>query len=238
MKSFSFAKVLTLGCLALLVPVACGDDDDSGPGPSGGSSGSAGEAAAGEPSQGDGGMGGAPASAVIPGTGMTSETIECGGDDCSSIKTQLPTLWIDPCCTTTPADTCGVSSGFLTLLGVDLKGLCLPKNQPGTVDAACPDSPASSVPFGGQMVSVVPFKGCCRPNNTCGFVVDDIETDLGGAFTSPELGCVDSAAFTGQPAPGCGDGVGGAGGSGGVGGMPSEGGASMVGGAGGAGGAP
>ena len=44
MKSFSLAKLVTLGCFALLLPVACGDDDDDNGGPSGGSAGTAGQA--------------------------------------------------------------------------------------------------------------------------------------------------------------------------------------------------
>ncbi len=241
MKSFSFAKVLTLGCFAFLLPIACGDDDDdTNPLPTGGAAGET-SGVAGQSSEGGAG-GEAPAPVVIPGTGTSSETIQCGGDDCTSTKTQLPNLWIDPCCTAT-ADTCGVSSGFLSLLKVDLKGACLPKNQPGELDAACPDSPANSVPFMSSMVGVKPFKGCCRAaTNTCGFVVNAIVTDVLGTFTSPELGCVDSGAFTGKPGAACGEGAGGggAGGAGGgdAGGAPSDGGAPISGGAGGAGGTP
>jgi hypothetical protein len=234
MKSFSLAKLVTLGCFALLLPVACGDDDDDNGGPSGGSAGTAGQA--GEAAGGTTGEGGVPA-VMVPGTGTESETIECGGDDCSSTPTILKTLFIDPCCTAA-GDMCGVDSGFLTLLGVDLKGACLPKDQPGELDSACPDSPAQSVPFNGAMVGVKPFKGCCRAaTNTCGFVANAIETDLLGKFTEPHLGCVDSAAFTGKPGGACGAGVGGAGGTG-AGGMSTDGGAPVAGGAGGAGGAP
>jgi hypothetical protein len=236
MNSISFAKLLTLGCFALMLPVACGDDDGDDPGP-----GAAGQASVG----GEGG-----ASAEIPGTGDSSESIECGGDACVSTPTLLPSLFIDPCCTA-GTNSCGVSSGFLTLLGTDLGGACLPKDQPGELDSACPDSPANSVPFGGQPIGVEAFKGCCRAaTNTCGFLVDDIITDL-GKFTSPKLGCVDSAAFTREPGVACGQGGGGGGGAGGgagegagggaggesLGGGAGEGGAPVVGGAGGAGGA-
>jgi hypothetical protein len=229
MKSISFAKLLTLGCFALLLPVACGDDDDDTPTPPDGASGAGGEAPA-----------------TIPGTGTSSETVECGADACSSTKTLLPSLFIDPCCTA-GANTCGVDSGFLTLLGVDLKGACLPKDQPGELDSGCPSSSRASVPFNEQMVGVEGFKGCCRPNNTCGFLVDAVTTDL-GVFTSPGLGCVDPSAFGAPSDIPCGGGEGGSGGGGGggtggadgLGGMSSEGGAPVVGGggAGGAGGAP
>lgn len=243
MKSFSFAKLLTLGCFALLLPVACGDDDEDGsPGPSGGSAGSGGEApgVGGEAGGGAGGAGGAPAPASIPGTSTKSETIECGADDCSSTSTLLPTLFIKPCCTVGSA-ACGVDSGFLTLLGTDLDGACLPKDQPGELDSGCPDSPETAVPFNGQMIGVEGFKGCCRPNNTCGFLVNDISTDLGD-FTSPGLGCVDSSAF-GVPGGECGEGAGGAGGggaggAGGAAGGAAEGGNPTALGGAGAGGAP
>jgi hypothetical protein len=244
MKSYSFAKLLTLGCFALLLPVACGDDDESTPGPVG---------SAGESSGGEGGA----APLQIPGTSPTSETIECS-TACMSTAT-LAGVFLDPCCTDDDAYACGVDSGFLTLLSVNLGGACLPKNQPGELDATCPDSPPSSVPYGTLTVDVKPFKGCCRPNNTCGFIVDSVDTNLGAAFAAPGLGCVDSSPF-GEPVTACGGGSGGAGGGGaggaggsgadagagpgaggtdlgGAGGVTSEGGAS-VGGAGGAGGTP
>lgn len=235
MKSISFAKFLTLGCFALLLPVACGDDDDAPPPPSG-MAGAGGE-----------GEGGAPG-LQIPGTSSTPTTIECGSSDCKSVSTLLG-VFINPCCTA--ADSCGLDSGFLTLIGTDLKGACLPQNKEDTAtDAACPSSPESSVMVGSQTIGVEGFKGCCRPNNTCGFMVDKITTEVGVA-TSPGLGCVDPAAFG---APGnipCGEGAGGAGAGGagaggegvggaplgGAGGMSSEGGAPIAGG-GGAGGAP
>ncbi|MDF3069655.1 MAG: hypothetical protein K0R38_5256 [Polyangiaceae bacterium] len=244
MKSFSFAKILTLGCFALLLPVACGDDDEGDGGPVGGSGGSAAGQSPGVGGAEAGSDAGGMPSVEIPGTSDSSTTTQCGGDECTSTETVLPTLFIDPCCTA--ATTCGVDSGFLTLLGTDLKGACLPQNQPGELDSACPDSPANSVPFNGQSVGVKAFKGCCRAaTNTCGFLVNDIVTDIFGPFTSPELGCVDSAAFTGEAGEACGEGAGGAGGgsSGGApgtggGGAPTEGGAPVVGGAGGAGGTP
>jgi hypothetical protein len=234
MKSISFAKLITLGCFALMLPVACGDDDDDTPGPSkGGSSGSAGKGSAGEETGGVGGEGGASTGTQIPGTSKTSQTIECS-TSCSSTKTTIA-LYIDPCCTPEAAgNECGVSSGFLSILGTDLKGACLPKDQPGELDASCATSPSKSVTVGTTTVPVNGFPGCCLPNGTCGFQVNEIVAQGFGQITKPNLGCVPSAAF-GAPAVPCGAGGAGGGGAGGASG--GEGGAPVVGG-GGAGGAP
>lgn len=231
MKSYSFAKALTLGCLVcLLLPVACGDDDDSPPGPSGGSTAQGGESNGGEAAAG----GAKPNSNAIPGTSKVSETIECGAADCKSTSTKLG-VFINPCCTQAE-EACGVDSDFLQVLGTDLGGVCLPKDQEGTEDASCPDSPAQAVDFRGSSINVKPFVGCCRAaTGTCGFIVNAVEADIIGVVTSPELGCVDSAAFTQMPGAKCGEGAGGggaggsgAGGGGGAGGNGDMGGAGGV----------
>lgn len=234
MKSISFAKLITLGCFALMLPVACGDDDDDTPGPSkGGSSGSAG---AGGESTG-GGEGGMATGTQIPGTSPMSETIECS-TSCTSTKTGIG-LYIDPCCTPEAAgNECGVASGFLTLLGTDLKGACLPKNQPGELDTACPSSPSKSVTVNTTTVPVDGFPGCCLPSGQCGFAVNEIIAEGFGSITKPNLGCVSAAAFGVTKVTPCGGGEGGTGGAGGAGGSPAgDAGAPVVGGA-GAGGAP
>lgn len=234
MKSISFAKLVTLGCFALMLPVACGDDDDDSPGPSkGGSSGSGGEA--GQPTA--GGEGGAPTGTVIPGTSKTKETIECS-TSCTSTNTAIG-LYLKPCCTPeAQGNLCGVDSGFLTLLGTDLKGACLPKVGPAEVDPACPTSPKTPVTVNGTTVEVDGFAGCCLPTGQCGFAVDAIKAAALGVVTQPNLGCVSGAAFGVTDLPSCGGGEGGTGGVGGAGGSPSgDAGAPIVGG-GGAGGAP
>jgi hypothetical protein len=237
MKSISFAKALTLGCLmTLALPIACGDDDDDNGGAAG-KGGSAGSSAGEKSSAGDntgntssGGDGGAAPAMPIPGTSETSITKECGGSaggaggaaagDCTSTKTKLPNLFIDPCCTTV-GDTCGVDSGFLKLLDPTFPQVCLPKAQPAVedVDGVCEDSTGSVLPYNGIDVHVKGFKACCRAaTGTCGVVVDDIDTMELGVFTSPGLGCVDSAPFTGKPGASCdGSSSGGAGGAGGAG---------------------
>ena len=229
MKSFSFTKAMTLGCLiCLALPIACGDDDDDS-GPS--KPGAAGSGAGGEPS-GEGGAAGMPA-LVIPGTSDTSKTVTCGAEMCKSVSTLLPTLFVDPCCTTD--DACGVKTDFLQILGASFgANSCQAHDQVGDTDAACPNSTAQMLPVNGMSYAVPGFAGCCRAETgTCGVVVNSI-TASGLPFASPKLGCVDSAPFfAGEAAAPCGDmGAGGVGGGGGGGaaGMDSVGG--------GAGGAP
>jgi len=244
MKSFSFPKALTLGCLLCLsVPVACGDDESNPPKPSPSDAGAGGEVTGtgGLPSV-DGGAGGAGPAIMLPGTSTTSQTIECGTSMCKSTSTLLPTLFVDPCCVD---DACGVDTQFLGLLKAAFPAgaTCQPKAQAGDLDAACPDSAEQMVMVPGVPAAVpVPgFAGCCRADTgTCGVVVDTIPTSFGN-FASPGLGCVDSAPFFGQKAgAACGAGGGGTGGAGGVsgGGAPTtDAGAPSSGGAGGAGGA-
>jgi hypothetical protein len=247
MKSFSFAKALTLGCLVCLtLPVACGDDDD-GPGkPNGGSAnnGGAGATDAGGPSE-DGGTpavnGGAPAS-LPPGLSDTASEVECGENTCESVTVAGGAIYVDPCCTA--GDSCGVSTGFLGLIVPDFPNACAPKDQPGDVDEACPSAEglAATVPLGGTMLEVAidPLVGCCRPNGTCGVVLNDVTGNAGklpvGSFG---LGCVDGAPFFEGESTACGAGGGGSGGAGGTGagGEPTTAGGAVAGGAGGAGGA-
>jgi hypothetical protein len=239
MKSFSFTKAFTLGCLVVLaLPVACGDDETNPPAKAAGSDGGgeAGAGTGGTPSV-DGGAGGAAPAVMIPGTSTTPKSIECGGDACASTKTILPTLNVDPCCTAD--DACGVSTQFLALLQASFPSgaTCQAKEQEGELDASCPDSADQMVTVPGVPAAVpVPgFAGCCRAETgTCGVVVDDIATMGFGIFSSPKLGCVDSAPFFGQKA---GKACGGGGGAGGAGaGGASSGGDGAGGASGGAGG--
>ena len=220
MKSFSFTKALTLGCLiCLALPIACGDDDDD-TGPS--KPGAAG--AGGESSTPEGGAGGMPA-LMIPGTSDMSKMVKCGSAMCASVSTVLPTLFVDPCCA--DGDVCGVKTDFLLILGASFgANSCQAQDQAGPVDMGCPDSKAQKLPVNGTLYDVPGFVGCCRAETgTCGVVIDKI-TASGLPFASPKLGCVDSAPFfPGQTAATCGDtGMGGAGGGasvGGAGGMTS-----------------
>lgn len=238
MKSFSFAKALTVGCLlSLSLPIACGDDDDSTPNNTAGTSSTGGDGAGGEPGSNGGmsaaaGAGGAGAS-LPPGISSTPKMVACGAEMCGSAAVP-PALYIDPCC---DAGTCGLDTGFLALVGAAFTDKCQPKGQVGEVNDACPSTPASTIPFesGGNtiMVPIEGFVGCCRENGMCGVVVDDVMSPVLGKVTSLGLGCVDAAPFfPGKTPVSCGAGGAGGGGAGGA----SGGDTSTLGGTGGAGG--
>jgi hypothetical protein len=194
MKSFSFAKALTLGCLVCLtLPVACGDDDDSGTTKPG----TGGEPNAGAPST-DAGAGGAAAAPIaVPGTSDMTKTIKCGDDMCTSVKTIIPgPVFVDPCCAGTA---CGVDAQFFAVLGAPFAASCQAVGQVGDADDACPASPDQMVAVPGSPApfAVPGFAGCCRAETgTCGVVVDSIPvTGIPLPFATPKLGCVDSAPF-------------------------------------------
>jgi hypothetical protein len=230
MKSFSFAKALTVGCLlSLSLPIACGDDDDSTPNNTAGTSSTGGDGAGGEPGAGGmseaAGAGGAGAS-LPPGISSMPKTEACGTEMCGSAA--VGPVFIDPCC---DSGACGLDTGFLALVGASFTDKCQPKAQPGEVDANCATTEPSTIPFpsGGNtiMVPINGFVGCCRDNGMCGVVVDDVVSPVLGKVATLGLGCVDAAPFFPGVTPvSCGAGGGGGGGAGGVG----------VGGAGGAGG--
>lgn len=233
MQSFSFAKALTVGCLlCLTLPVACGDDDDSGttkPGAGGEPNGSAGQ-----PST-DAGAGGATTAALPAGLSSSASTKECGAETCDSAKAG-PAVYVDPCCAS--GDACGLNTGFLSLVGAQFKDVCQAHAQPGDPDTSCADASGLIIPFesGGQtlMIPIDPFAGCCRPDGTCGVVIDKI-TSGGGKLPIAdfELGCVDAAPFFKGQVSMCG--AGGAGGSGGADAGGAAAGGAAAGGAGGAG---
>jgi hypothetical protein len=197
-------------------------------------------------------VGGGGAAGLPPGLSDMAKTVECGADTCKSASVVGGTVFIDPCCAT---DACGLDTGFLDLVGASFKDKCQAHDQPGDIDAECPTSDASTIPFdsGGStiMVPIQGFAGCCRANGTCGVAVNDVTSPLLGKITSLGLGCVDAAPFfpgTTPKACGADTGTGGAGGAGtggaGTGGAAAggagTGGAADVAGAssGGAGGAP
>jgi hypothetical protein len=64
------------------------------------------------------------------------------------------------------------------------------------------------------MVPLDPFAGCCRPNGTCGVVINQVTTGGGKLpIADLSLGCVDAAPFAGGLVTNCTPGaVGGAGG--------------------------
>jgi len=222
-----------LVCFAL--PVACGDEETNPPAKAGSDAGGeAGAGTAGTPGM-DGGAGGMAPAMLPPGISDMPKTEMCVDDDkCASAS--VGPVFIDPCCA---GDACGLSTGFLALVGAQFKDACQPKGQIGEVDEACPTSAPSAVPFGGVMLPIDGFVGCCRENGKCGVVVDDVNSSVAGKVASLGLGCVDAAPFfPGTTPASCGGSVGGAGGggaggagAGGAGGEPPA-----IGGAGGAGG--
>jgi hypothetical protein len=241
MKSISFGKALTLGCvICLALPVACGDDE-SDPPAKGGSGNSAG--AGGEP--GEGGAGGT-APALPPGLGPTASTKECGDETCSSSPLLGGSIHVNPCCTAD--DTCGLATDFLVTASGGFEEKCQGLEQPAdTSDESCPESEAVLVPISGTMAPLMPLPGCCRADTgTCGFVLDAVTVMGIGALGNFGLGCVDAAPFLadGEEPAACGTGAGGGGaGGGGAGGGGAGGGGAGGGGAGGeavggAGGAP
>jgi hypothetical protein len=232
MKSFSFAKAFTLGALlCMTLPVACGDDDDSStpaPTPVGGAAG-------------EGGTGGEAPAMLPPGISSTTKTEMCGADACKSAA--VGPVFVDPCCDAT--DTCGLNTGFLALVGAQpFKDVCQAHDQAGDPNDACPAVSGLKVPFqmGGTtvMIDIDPFAGCCRPDGTCGVVVDKISAK-GAPLANFSLGCIDAAPFMKGKVNKCSNestgGAGGMGAGGGGGGEVSGGAPAAAGGAGGAGGA-
>jgi hypothetical protein len=151
-------------------------------------------------------------------------TDECGADTCESAA--VGPYFIDPCCTA--SDSCGLSTGFLALVGASFSEACQPLHQPGAADGACPAAEGLKVPFGTAMLPLSAFPGCCRENGTCGVVVDKavspgvLNADLG-------LGCMDAAPFfPGQAIVKCGGGGADSGGAGGASGSGGEGGSIAV----------
>lgn len=220
MKSLSSRRALTLALAAcLLLPVACGDDDDDTTGPTAGTGGSALAGAAGEPISDDrggtdaglGGGGGSTSMMLPPGLSTMPSTTTCGADSCSSAK--AATVYVDPCCTDT--DSCGLDTGFLSLVGAKFTETCQAHDQPGTPDATCPDASGLMVPVQSQMLTLDPLVGCCREDGNCGVVVDKVT--VGGVIPIGDfgLGCIEGAPFFGKTIK-CGElGAGGAGGAGG-----------------------
>jgi hypothetical protein len=238
MKSISFAKALTLGCVMSLaaLPLACGDDDDD-TGNTGGSGNNAG--AGGEGTPGGAGEGGGGSTQMLPpGLSATPTTTTCGGETCSSSPLLGGQLHVKPCCAA--GDACGLATDFIG----GFEESCQALDQPAVADdESCPESEGVSIPYNGASIPLMALPGCCRADTgTCGFVLDEVTAAVLGQLGDFGLGCVDAAPFLpdGETAAACGsDGGGGAGGAGGAGG--GAGGAPEVvggGGAGGAGGAP
>ena len=194
--------------MVLALPVACGDDETNPPAKGGSDAG--GEAGASNPPV-DGGAGGAAPSTLPPGLSNTSKTEMCT-DEPACKSAAVGPVFIDPCCA---GDACGLSTGFLGLVGAKFEEECQAKGQVGAIDNDCPTSAASMVPFSGQMLPINGFVGCCRENGKCGVVVNEVVSPALGPVANLGLGCVDAAPFFPGETPDSCDGVSSGGGAGG-----------------------
>ncbi|HEY3255463.1 MAG TPA: hypothetical protein VGJ91_16000 [Polyangiaceae bacterium] len=113
---------------------------------------------------------------------------------------------------------------MVSMFGATFSEACQPLAQPGTQDAACPQSPMAPIQGTGLQIS---FPGCCRANHTCGYQLDTI-----AGAVALGLGCVDATPFLAGEAPqSCAEA--GAGGAGGDSSVAGAGGDSRIAGAGG-----
>lgn len=163
--------------------------------------------------------GAGPMTMLPPGLSDMPSTTQCGVDACESA--QVGPVYVDPCCDASGA--CGLTTSFLALVGAKFEDVCQAHDQPGAPSDSCGSASGLKVPFqmGGAtiMVSLDPFAGCCRPDGTCGVVVNQVTT-AGGLLPLADLGlgCVDAAPFAGGQVTECGadPGAGGAAGAGGA----------------------
>jgi hypothetical protein len=123
--------------------------------------------------------------------GGNGGTVACGNLVCSSWTAVSPQPNVPACCPPTPEEDCGLDvSNYLS-------GGCVPLGEPGYVDSACPELKGPPAPY----PSEITLRGCCRPDNVCGFY-DDAWLGLG--CVKPEL--LNKASTTGctyeLPAPG------------------------------------
>lgn len=131
-----------------------------------------------------------------PGVSDTPKSVACmSGDKCSSAA--VGPVFIDPCCA--EGDVCGLDTSVLELTGAAFPNKCQAKDQPGVLDANCPSSAPSSVPFpaGGTTIQV-PLSGqagCCRDDGRCGVLLNELSSPALGVISKLGLGCVDSAPF-------------------------------------------
>jgi hypothetical protein len=238
MKTLAWSRAVLVGSLVCgAIPIACGDTDENPP-PTPAEAGQGGEAGSG--GSGRGGSGGSSNGGTpeIPGISDEPQSLKCGTSTCLSVAIPLQQVYVDPCCAGPDEDTCGVETGFLSLVGASFDESCQAKAQEGPVDAACPTPEASEIqlPIGGT-ATLEEFPGCCRAaTGTCGVMVNDATLSGGLTVAAFGLGCVDASPFFPGEAPvPCGAGSGGEGGAaaGGAGGVSSGGAAT-----GGAGAAP
>ena len=169
MSVVSSTKLCLCYASAALVVAAlgCGGSTDDGSGGAGGSGGSTssgasggtgGSTTGGTGGSTTGGTGGSGGSGGSGGGVPDAGDVVCGGMVCP--PTMFGGMPIPACCT--PQNTCGISIGG--------GGTCF---DPGTFDAAPPPEAGTGVPdpnCASIMIAGFPLSGCCRPDNTCGFM--------------------------------------------------------------------
>jgi len=130
--------------------------------------------------------------------------VDCSGLSCQPLELPFGYPPVAACCA--EDGRCGLDASFLADYGASFEVTCQARDQPGELDAACPNS--EPVPVPGVNLSVT-FEGCCRgETGTCGYLFD-----RAGGLIEIGLGCVDAGPFLDGAAPiPCGDGAGGAGG--------------------------
>lgn len=163
--------------LGLVFATSCSSDEDEKPAPC-------------DPKTancGSGGSGGTGGTGGTPGAGGEPEPIECSGNTCEPLDIlfgDIPS--IAPCCTDDQG--CGLDSSFLSAFGVMFSESCQARDQPGELDAECPESPPLMRP---ELPVAVKFKGCCRADSsTCGYMLDTL-----AGLQPIGLGCIDSTPF-------------------------------------------
>ena len=117
--------------------------------------------------------------------------VTCGGTDCEGVTTPLGDL--TPCCAGEGEASCGLDTSALAAVG--LPAGCIEKDQPG--EPGCFPS-AIEVPGVGGL----DLEGCCRPDDTCGTVLNDVAgvVTLGLGCVSPvDLGVTEAPADSGIP---------------------------------------
>jgi len=143
--------------------------------------------------------------------------VSCGTTSCNAVDV----VWypISPCCADAASNHCGLDLSSMSRYGLKFSDACQPTAQPGSLDANCPNVHGA---VGGAYLSIN-FPGCCRPNHTCGYMVDKIGDSVPPGVTLG-IGCVDSAALLnggGRGPVACGD-IGGGGSDNGQGGAPGN----------------
>ncbi|HEY3493543.1 MAG TPA: hypothetical protein VGK73_02610 [Polyangiaceae bacterium] len=136
---------------------------------------------------------------------MPPQPIECGAEVCNPLILPFNFDPVAACCIEERG--CGLDSSFLGEFGVSFSESCQARDQPGEIDAECPESAPLMRP---ELPVPIRFQGCCRvESGTCGYMLDKIlanTVDVG-------LGCVDSTPFLeGGTATPCTPGSGGEGG--------------------------